>query len=105
MIATWTSLPSGAEVKRSVRMVRPAEGALTSVSQLSKRPVMAASAASACGVLASAIRASRLAMSPTGGRSGQANRAFSRGSMRGSRMSLEVTTSFMVCTPEAACRA
>jgi hypothetical protein len=74
----------------SVRMDSPAEGALASVSQASNSPAIAASAASASGVLAAAISASRLAMSPTGGRSGQANSAFRRGSMRGSATSLEV---------------
>ena len=77
-------LPSGSERTSWVTIERPAEGAISSLSAISKNAASASSAARASGVLASATAASRLSTSPCSTDGNPASRAWMRGSMRGS---------------------
>src|SRR5580658_6191974 len=88
----WTLmvLPSGDEVKVSVRIVRPLEGAISSLSIAASMARCASARAFASGVETSAIIWSRFLASGVGGMSGKAPiTALIRGSILGSAISLD----------------
>ena len=85
-----TVLPSGADTNVSCRMVRPADGAMASLSIISAKALKAPKRASASGLLYSATSSSREVTSVVGGISGMAPKtAFRRGSIRGSSLIFE----------------
>jgi len=90
-------LPSGEDWNRSVRMVRPAEGATASLSTASIIAFCAAAAARPASLFSSVSNSSRLATSPRCGPSGMApNMALMRGSIRGSSTSLDAIARFLL---------
>ena len=94
-----TRLPSGADVKVSVRIVSPIDGAISSLSIADIIAFVASPRAFASGVETSASSWARSLASGAGGRSGQPPiTALMRGSIRGSAMSLAAMCS-SVCRP------
>src|SRR3978361_2201456 len=87
-----TEFPSGEEMKRSVRTLSPADGAITSVSIASRKAFMAVALAVADSVASSAKISSPLATCGGRGSSKAAKTALMRGSMRGSNASFEAMT-------------
>lgn len=85
-----TVLPSGEEVNRSVRMLRPFDGATSSVPMASRNAVRPAAAARACSEFSCASSSSRLATLGRTGRLNDPNTALMRGSMRGSSASFDI---------------